>query len=284
MRIAIVTDSTSDIEPQCADELGVHVVPLSVRWGGRSYRDYVELSRADFYAALARETALPATSQPAPALFEQAFAHALQRAERVMCITISSKLSGTIVAARSAAAGFEAGRIDIVDSLSVAGGLQLQVRCALASARGGASLEEVRAAVAAERSRQHVFAALPDLSHVLRTGRIGRARAAIGTLMKIVPVLSLEDGEVVAAGRVRTFARALESIVEFTVDALRGAPTPRLIVMHTDAPEPAQRVSQRLENVFGGSTRDAIEIQEAGPVVAAHGGRGAVGIFSSQGQ
>ncbi len=282
MAVAIVTDSTSDIEPQLARALEIEVVPLFVLWGGRSYRDYIDLTREQFYAKLASAKTLPSTSQPPAELFAEAFRRALQRAHEVVCVVISSKLSGTINAARSAAAQLPKQRVRVVDSLSVAGGLQMQVSRALELARRDASAEEICNALAAERAFARVYAALPDLSHVLRTGRIGKARFIVGTLMKIVPVLSLADGEVVAAAQVRTFARAVRTVVELTVRAIADPARSRLMVMHTNAPGLAEETAQQLREALNGRVLKSLQIQEAGPVIATHGGPGAVGIFSAQ--
>lgn len=283
MNCAVVTDSTSDIEPDDAAQIGVTVVPLFVLWGDRSYRDYLDLSRARFYEMLASEPALPTTSQPSPAMFEKAFAEHVTAGREIVCITISSKLSGTINAARAAAARFPGASITVVDSLSVAGGLGMQVRRAAELAMAGASAAQIAASVEDERGRQRLYACIPDLSHVVRTGRIGKARAAIGTLMKIVPVISLEDGEVVAHAQVRTMARAQETMIDL---ALHNVPEPsqgRLLVMHTNAPALAESVLTRLRDRLDGATPQMLALQEAGPVIATHGGPGAVGIFSEAG-
>ncbi|MGH8163297.1 MAG: DegV family protein, partial [Rhodanobacteraceae bacterium] len=211
MALAIVTDSTSDIEPQRARALGIAVVPLFVIWGDRSYRDYIDLSRETFYAMLRSESILPITSQPTAKMFEEAFAPRVEAGDQILAIVISSKLSGTINAARAAAARFPSSEITIADSQSVAGGLGMMVLRARERAAAGATLEQVVAEIERERAAQRLYAILPDLSHLVRNGRVGKARAAIGTLMKIVPVLSLDDGQIDAVAQVRTIARARET-------------------------------------------------------------------------
>ena len=282
MAVGIVTDSTSDIEPQLAQRLGIAVVPLFVIWGDRSYRDYIDLSRREFYARLASESELPKTSQPSPQMFEEAFAPLAASGDEIVCITISSKLSGTINAARAAAARFEGARISIFDSESVAGGLGMQARIANDLAKNGATGSDILQALERERTAQRLYACIPDLSHVVRTGRIGKARAAIGTLMKIVPVISLRDGEVVAEAQVRTMARAEEAMIDLALRNVRDIPESRFLVMHTNAPALAQTVRERLTTRFAGVTPKLLEVLEAGPVIATHGGPGAVGVFSAQ--
>jgi DegV family protein with EDD domain len=282
MPVAVVTDSTSDIEPRLASELGIAVVPLFVIWGDRSYRDYIDLSRREFYAKLSSEPQLPKTSQPAAPMFEEAFAPLVAAGKDIVCVVISSKLSGTINAATAAAARFPDARIVIFDSESVAGGLGMQAKVANDLALAGASVEEIVVALEREKRVQRLYACLPDLSHVVRTGRIGKARAAIGTLMKIVPVISLKDGEVVAEAQVRTFARAQAAMIELALRNVTDISDARFLVMHTNARELAESVRGRLENAFGGVRPRTLEVLEAGPVIATHGGPGAVGIFSAQ--
>lgn len=282
MAIAIVTDSTSDIEPQRARALGVDVVPLFVVWGDRSYRDYVDLSRSEFYRKLASEPALPTTSQPTAQMFEDAFRPSVKAGDDIICIVISSKLSGTINAARTAAQQFPEAKIKIVDSESVAGGLGMQVLHARELAKAGASVEEILAAIERDKRMQRLYACIPDLSHVVRTGRIGKARAVIGTLMKIVPVISLRNGEVVAEAQVRTISRAQETMIDLALKDITDIPNARFLVMHTNAPELAQNILERVRARLGGAVPKTLEILEAGPVIATHGGPGAVGVFSAQ--
>jgi fatty acid kinase fatty acid binding subunit len=280
--IAVVTDSTSDIEPARAKELGIDVVPLFVIFGEKSYRDYVDLSRRDFYEKLASEPVLPITSQPTPQMFEDAFRPHVQAGDEILCIVISSKLSGTINAARSAAGQFPDAKISIVDSESVAGGLGMQALHASALAKAGASMETILAALEHEKRTQHLYACIPDLSHVVRTGRIGKAKAALGTLMKIVPVISLRDGEVVAEAQVRTMNRAQQTMIDLSLKDVSDVSKARFLVMHTNAPELARTIVERLRAQVGDVEPEMLDVLEAGPVIATHGGPGAVGIFSAQ--
>ncbi len=282
MSIAIVTDSTSDIEPARARTLGVDVVPLFVLFDGTSYRDYLDLSRSEFYRKLACEPILPTTSQPTPAMFEDAFRPHVQAGDEVVCIVISSKLSGTINAARAAASRFPDASITIVDSLSVAGGLGMQVTLARELARAHATRADIVAALEHERDVQHLYACIPDLSHVVRTGRIGKARAVIGTLMKIVPVISLQDGEVSAHAQVRTPARARQTMIDLSLREITDVAGARFLVMHTNAPALASDIAARLRARLEGESPKALDVLEAGPVIAVHAGPGAVGIFSAQ--
>jgi DegV family protein with EDD domain len=280
--LAIVTDSTSDIEPAKAREHGITVVPLFVVFGDRGYKDYIELSRAEFYRKLQTEPVLPITSQPTAAMYEEAFAPLVEAGDEVLCIAISSQLSGTINAARAGAQRFPVGRITIYDSQTVAGGLGMMVLRARELAAEGSSMPALVAELDEWRSRERMYACLPDLSHLQRTGRIGRAKAALGTLMKIVPVLSLKDGQVAAEAQVRTFARAQETMLDLVLAAAPNPAAARFLVMHTNASELAEKTAEKLCERLDGMTPRTLEIWEAGPVIATHGGPGAVGIFVMQ--
>lgn len=281
MAVAVVTDSTSDIEPARAEELGIDVVPLFVIFGDKSFRDYVDLSRRDFYVKLASETVLPTTSQPTAQMFEDAFRPHVEAGDEIVCVVISSKLSGTINAARSAAQQFPGAKIAIVDSESVAGGLGMQALHARDLAKNGASVDAILSALEREKTTQHLYACIPDLSHVVRTGRIGKARAAIGTLMKIVPVIALKNGEVVAEAQVRTMNRAQQTMIDLSLKNVTDVSKARFRVMHTDAPDLAQSILERLRAQLDAEPA-LLDVLEAGPVIATHGGSGAVGIFSAQ--
>ena len=281
MAVAIVTDSTSDIEPQRAHELGLDVVPLFVRFGERSYRDFLDLSRSEFYHKLASERELPNTSQPTAQMFEDAFRPHVEAGREIVCLTISSKLSGTMNAARSAAQQFPGASISVVDSETVSGGLQLQAMAAHRMAREGKTVDAILAYLAAQRQTQRLYACIADLSHAVRTGRIGKAKAALGTLMKIVPVIALRDGEVVAEAQVRTMTRARETMIDLALGSVTDIGNAEFLVIHTNAPQLAGEIQQRLRERLGAEPK-MLGMLEAGPAIATHAGPGAVGIFSAQ--
>lgn len=280
--IAVVTDSTSDISPERARELGVTVVPLFVVFGERSYRDRIDLERAEFYEKLRTEKTLPITSQPTAQMFEDAFRPLVAAGDEILCLVVSSHLSGTINAARAAAARFPDAKIRVYDSESVAGGLAMMVERARELALAGADADAIVRALDYERTTQHLFACFPDLSHLQRTGRIGKAQQVLGTLMKIVPVLALENGQVEARAQVRTFARAQEQMIDLALGAVTDRSKAHFRVIHTNASDLAQSVLERLRQRLDGDVPRELRTEEAGPVIAVHGGPGAVGIFVAQ--
>lgn len=277
MTVAVVTDSTSDLDEPRRRRWEVDVVPLFVNFGAQQYRDTVDLSRDQFYAKLATTSELPTTTQPTPAMFAEAFRPHVEAGRTVICLTIMSRLSGTINAAMAAANEFAGAVIHVVDSESVSGGLALQAIHAAELARSGADADAILAALAHDRRALQGYATVPDLSHAVRTGRISRAQAFIGSLIKIVPVLRIEHGSIEAEAQVRTFSRAQDVMVAAALRAIGTRAKARLCVVHTRALDLAAAIEQRL---LGSSAEfTAIDVVEAGPAIATHAGSGAVGIF-----
>lgn len=278
MNVAIVTDSTSDVDTALATRFGIDVVPLFVNFGERRYRDSVDLSRPDFYAMLASEKELPTTSQPTSTMFEDAFRPHVEAGRPIVCLTIMASLSGTLNAATAAAEQFPGAEIHLVDSGTVAGGLALQAVHAATLAQGGSSAQEIVAALARDRQTLRGYASIPDLSHAVRTGRVSRAQAFVGSLVKIVPVLRIDSGAVSQEARVRTFARAQETMIDSAAAVLGDGEGAYVGIIHADAPALAQSVLDRLLAKLSG-TPAFVAIFEAGPVIATHAGAGACGLF-----
>jgi fatty acid kinase fatty acid binding subunit len=277
---AIVTDSTADLDPEVARELGIDVVPLYVNFGTESFLDRVQITREEFYQRLSAGGALPTTTQASSAAYEESFAKHVSAGEQIVCLSISGRLSGTINAAAAAAAHFPDATIAVFDSRTVSGGLGLLVFAAHELARSGASAAGIVAELEKMRSRQVLYAAIPDLSHAVRTGRISRTMAMIGGMMKILPVLGLDDeGKVMEVARVRTFDRALDTLVEATASRIQGKTGSRVAIVHARAPHTAQTLRERLTRKTGGSIA-RLDVLETGPAIAVHAGIGAAGIFS----
>lgn len=280
--VAIVTDSTSDLDTALRARYGIEVVPLFVNFGTQSYRDTVDLSRDEFYAKLTSKGELPSTSQPTPAMFEDAFRPLVASGKTVLCLTIMASLSGTINAAGTAANAFPPGAVHVVDSGSVTGGLALQAMRAAELARDGTEIETILAALAADRRRQRGYATIPDLTYAVRNGRVSRAQAFIGSLVKIVPVLRIDGGTIGQEARVRTFARAQEAMIAAATQAIGDPLGARLCIIHTRAPELAASVERRMRAGIATSLR-SVHVVEAGPAIATHAGPGGVGIFVAPG-
>jgi DegV family protein with EDD domain len=280
LRVAVVTDSTADLEPDVAQRLGIDVVPLFVNFGESSFRDRIDITREEFYARLGAGEVLPATSQASIASYAESFARHAGEGSEIVCISISGALSGTINAAHAAAKDLPLAMVHIFDSRTVSGGLMLLVHAAAELAAGGKSGEQIIRALEELRSHQRLFAAVPDLSHAVRTGRVSKGMAMLGGIMKISPVITLdENGKVAEFARVRTFERALDTLVDATVSHLADAVDARIAIVHARALQTAQTLRERLLSKLG-TPPARLDVLETGPAIAVHAGMGAAGIFS----
>ncbi len=223
MAIRIVTDSTADIPDEIAQAQGVTVVPLTVFFGEEAYLDGVELDNAGFYRKLQASKELPRTSQPSPAAFQQAYQRLIDEgADGILSIHLSSKLSGTYQSACTARANVqESGStvpIEVIDSHSISVGMSRAILLAAQGAREGKNLTELAAAANDELGRTRILAVLDTLEYVKRGGRIGGARAMLGNMLSVKPIISLRDGEVVPVEQPRTRSRAYARVAQLIAD------------------------------------------------------------------
>lgn len=216
MRVTIITDSASDITQAEARQWGITVLPLKTRFGDAEYLDGVTMTHDQFYQRLVESDELPATSQLSPFDYAEAFRRGAQDGAQVLCITLSSRLSGSYQSACIAAEELP-GRVTVVDSRNVCVGQRVLVELALQLARAGEGAESIAARLEQERSRVRVIALLDTLEYLRRGGRISAASAVAGTLLSIKPVVAVEDGAVVVLGKARgskNGGNMLNSLVE----------------------------------------------------------------------
>ena len=273
---AIVLDSTADF-PQAPERFpNWRIVPLYVRFGDESFRDYVDLSPDAFYAKLRDAPVPPATSQPTPGDFLAVYEELVEVYERVLSLQLSSTLSGTHASAETAA-GTVGGAVRVVDTRTVSGAiavLALAVQRRLVRGSDDAELDDLFDSF---RSSHGLLATLETLEYLARGGRIGRARAWAGELLSIKPILSLRDGEVLPVKRVRGNRKAFLEFASAFENGSQDVPTLRVGIAHADAPERAAARAERVQR-----SRPAAELEVVtmlGPVLGAHAGPGTVGFF-----
>lgn len=271
-RVTIVTDSTADLPDAIVEELGIVVVPLTITFGVETFRDGIDLTPHDFLQRLASASTLPTTSQPPVPDFQEVFRHHLTLGNDLVCITISSKLSGTWNAARLASEGMDDDRISVIDSLTTTVSLGLVVIDAARQARQGATLAEVRARATAARERSSLYAVLQTLDYVYKGGRIGQAQAMVGSAFAIKPVLSLVDGEVTPVERVRTWRRALARATELS-EKLDNVTD--VMIIHSDNQKDADATAERMGRAFPTAN---VTVSYAGATIMTYAGPGAIGI------
>jgi DegV family protein with EDD domain len=247
-----------------------------VRFGNEEYLDGVDLDSEAFYRKLSASAQTPVTAQPAPAAFAAAYESLLEKgASHIVSLHLASTLSGTYNSASIAAAQVGAKRITVLDTRTVSAGLGL---LALEAARRSAAGDDGQAVVAATRAlipKISVYATIPNLTFLARGGRIGPLRGLLGNAFKIVPVLTMQDGEIREHAKVRTFSRAVDQIVETVSANLKQRRTAQCAVVHAAAAQSAAAVSQRLQQ----NGARAVMIAGIGPTVGTHAGPGSLGVF-----
>jgi DegV family protein with EDD domain len=271
--VAIVTDSAADLSRDLAAELGVTVVPLSIRFGAEEFTDGIDLAPAEFYARLKASPVLPETAAPSPGAFEAAFRAAFEDgAEAVVCVNISSDLSGTMQAAQLASRQVEGRDVRVIDSRSVTWGEGSQVVAAARAAAAGGGAEEIAALVSEMVPRTRVYGALDTLENLKKGGRIGNAQALLGTLLSVKPIIDLSSGVTEEAGKVRTRGKALQELVNRVKAA---GVVENLAVIHGDADD-VDVLVDLLGPLAGG--RAHIHVGEIGATVGVHGGHRVMGV------
>jgi len=273
---AIVLDSTSDYPDAPARFPNMRFVPLYVRFGDETYKDYVELGPTEFFERLRSAPDLPATSQPTPQDFLTAYEN-LAGYERIYSLHISSKLSGTFQSAELAAQELGGDRVRVVDSRTASLAIAMLAHAIQRRLTRGTTDVEIAALVERFHRECDVVFTLETLEFLKRGGRIGRAAALAGSLLNVRPILAIEDGEVLAVARVRGRPKALVEFERRFADATEDKAGLRIAIAHADAPE---WIGTLTELVWRVRPKAEIEFTSTlGAVVSTHAGPGTVGFF-----
>jgi DegV family protein with EDD domain len=272
-RIRVVTDSACDLPARMAEEQDLTIVPLSIRFGSEEFVDGTTLSTDEFWARCKASSELPETSAPSPGAFQEAFVAAADDGyDGVVCISLSSEVSATYQAAVTAAKAVS-DRIPVrtVDSRSLTMGLGLMVLDAAELASAGSSLDDLVGRVTSLIPRTLVYGVVDTLEHLEKGGRIGGARALLGSLLSIKPVVTLIDGRVEEESKQRTRVRSLRYLADKVRDA---PPISRLAVCNGAAAD----IDQMLGMLDGIPTDHPLVVTDLGPVVGTHTGPGTIGV------
>ncbi len=269
MTVRIVTDSVADLPPEVVKELGITIVPLHVRFGEEVYRDGIDLTVDEFYSKLAHSKILPVTSVPSPGAFAEAYGKIAEEADEILAIIVSSRLSGTYdVALQSIGLMKQECRVEVIDSqLAVMAQGFLVIKAAKA-AQAGTGLDELVDLVRSNIPRIDFLAAFDTLEYLRRGGRIGRAQALLGSILKINPIITLRDGVVEPAGRTRSRAKAIDYLYNF---AMSYSHIDEMAVEDAACPEDAETLVERLSSKF---PRERIYRSRTTPVIGTHTGPG----------
>jgi DegV family protein with EDD domain len=272
MGVRVVTDSACDLPQDLVEELGIEIVPLTIRFGSEELVDRKELGTGEFWRRLASSPVLPETSAPSAGAFTEAFRRLVDDgADGIVCINLSSQLSATMQAAQVAArAVADQCRVEVVDSRSVSMGLGSLCLTAARRSDEGASLDEIVADVAERRERTRLYGALDTLEFLRKGGRIGAAQHLLGSVLAIKPVVEVKDGVVAEGGKVRTRSKALRHLAE----KLEPGRFENVCVLHGDAPD----LDEFLDLLAPVVKRDDIVVGQIGPVIGTHAGPRVIGV------
>ncbi|HVC86752.1 MAG TPA: DegV family protein [Gaiellaceae bacterium] len=274
---AIVLDSTADFPDAPQRFPNFRIVPLYVRFGDESFKDYVDMTPDRFYERLQSDPVLPTTSQPTPGDFLATYEELAPHYERILSIQISSTLSGTFASAQAAAELLGGDIVRVIDSRTVAASLALLAIGAQDRLVRGTSDEEIDAFVARYQREHHLLFTVSTLDYLAKGGRIGRAAALAGNLLNVKPILTIRDGEVIPLKRVRGNAKAFAEFRELFEATSTDSPSLKVGIAHAAAPERLEALRELVER-----TRPQARIEIAtplGPVVGTHAGPGTVGFF-----
>jgi DegV family protein with EDD domain len=248
MTVRIVTDSSASIPPDVVEELGLTIIPSMIHFGDDVYRDGVDLTTEQFYERLTTDKTHPTTSVPTPQSFVDAYEKLAEEADEVVVITISQKLSAVGDVARQAMGlAKKRPRVEIIDSTWALMSEGLIVVTAARAAEDGASLDEVMALVRRNIPRTDLRMAFDTLKYLERGGRIGKAQALLGSMLKINPILCLKDGEIYPAGREHSRSKAVENLYNF---ADSFSHVEEMAIGDGTTPEEADRLAERLNDKF----------------------------------
>lgn len=265
--VKVVTDSCSDITPQLARELAITVVPLYVQFGNETYRDNVDLSTEEFYQKLKTSEIHPTTATASPAHFGQIFSKLAEETKEIVAITLSEKFSAIYDATLQGKAMVKKDcRIEVIDSQAGAGAQMLAVIAAAKMARSGASLEQIVESIRRAIPRVHIRMTFDTLEYLRRGGRVGKAQAFLGGLLKVNPVLGIKDGAAFPIARCRNRAQAMDFLVDFVKGFGR---IEAMAIEDATTPEELELLAQRLKDVV---PAECTYRSKVSPVVGTHVG------------
>jgi DegV family protein with EDD domain len=269
--VAIVTDSVADLPSRVAEEFGIAVVPLVIRFGTDLYRDSLDLSPDQFYERLRTSKVLPATSVPPPVAFADVYDKLAQKTNEIVVISLTAKLSASYqVALQAVGLMKKKCRVEVLDSEWAIMAQGFIAIAAAKAARAGASLDEVLDVAHRTMRRVDMRAAFDTLEYLQRGGRIGKAQAFLGSLLKVNPIIGLKDGEVYPVARERSRAKAVDYLYNF---AASFGNVEGLAVEYAADLDEANKLVQRLRSKY---PQLPIYLSRTSPVIGTHTGAGLI--------
>jgi len=273
MTVKVVVDSTSDIPEKLAKEWDITIVPTYVLFGGKSYRDRLDISEDEVYARLDHDSVFPTTSVPSPQDFADVYNKLADETNEIISIHLTSRESGVY---NSALLGkglvSKKCNIEVIDSQSVAMSCGILAIAAAREAKAGASLEKVAEVVRQSIPRMHLIMVLDTLKYVVRGGRVGKGYGLLGSVLRVKPLLTIRDGKLMLAGVARTRAKAINRLYDFVEDFPHVS---EIAVSYTTTGEEAEALAERIKS----SHQDTpLYLTRVGPVLGTHAGPGTMGV------
>ncbi|MBM3946276.1 MAG: DegV family protein [SAR202 cluster bacterium] len=272
MPVAVVTDSTSDLPADVAERAGITVVPLNVHFGTEAFRDGVDIRADEFYRRLVASARLPTTSQPSVGALLETYQRLARNAEGIVSVHISAKLSGTYNSAVQAKQEYNGGPVEVIDTQLGSLGLGMAALAAANAAKAGGTVAQVVQAVQQAMRDTKFFGVVDTLDYLVKGGRVGKAQAFVGGVLKIKPIITVHDGAVHPVERVRTTQKAIDRMVEL---ARENAPASSVGVIHATTRDVAQALASRLRDL---APDGQVLMARFGPVIGTYLGPGAVGV------
>ena len=275
MSTALVIDSTTFLPKEVMDSYIIRSAPAIIIWEGNELLDGIDIQPSEFFERLAKSEEHPTTSQATPQMFKDIYQELLDMGHDIFAITISSKLSGFNASANQAKADFPDANIEVLDSLTGAGSVALVLDRVIAAAKGGASPQDLKAMAKAHCENTNLLIMPETLEYLYRGGRIGGAARFLGTALKTLPILEIQEGAFEGVERVRTHAKALDRLVEISAERVGGRKPVHVKVIHANAHEMAEKVLEKFKAAVDVASSG---ITDVSPGVGVHLGPGTVGI------
>lgn len=274
-KVKIVTDSTVDFSLERLKEQGVHIVPLSIQMNGKSYLDRIEISPTEFMEKMKLSNELPKSSQPSIGTFIDLYNKLGEDGSEIISIHMTGGMSGTVQTAQLAAE-MSTSKVTVVDSKFISRALYFQVSEAAKLAKEGKSVKEIVNRLSEIRQATKLFVVVDTLENLVKGGRIGKAKAFIGSLLNIKPIATLIDGELTPVSKARSHAQVVKFLVKQFTEDVKGKTIKGIGLAHADGKELALKLKEQLVNLF-----DSLDIQiiETTPVISTHTGPGAIGFM-----
>lgn len=273
--VKIITDSSAGLPDSYAKELSIHVLPLTLHWEGKDYRDGVDIKAHEFYTRMAQTDALATTSQVTEYAFEQSFKQFLDEGYDILVLPISSGISSTYQSALSALTEFPGAPVEVIDTQLVSMALSFQVLAAARAAAASASLAECKAVAEDAYNKIGVYFTVDTLKYLAAGGRINTAKRFMGTVLNIKPVMEIRGGKIEALESVISIRKAIQRMVQLVERDINGRTPVRISVFHALMEDTARELLAQCEQQF--SPVESI-LSDVSPVVGAHTGPGTISI------